>query len=360
MIKNGYYYPDWIWKNKLHKNETTGEYEGSCVFNFIEGNRRAGKSVGVGIYSLNDYFDYGYKCVLLRRFLKDFENSSKPAMENFWTKSWNFCEKAAGHELTFEGHSAYIDGDLFCYPVAINLFNDYKNSNFDNVHTIIYDEYMTEQGTRLKGEVSAVYNLYDTIARGRDDALETTSVIFISNVVTAVNDFHLELGIDREIRKDTKRIFRPEKGYCLEIVKNETVAESISKSPIGRLMASGAAGRDYLGYSQDNVFKDNNAFVGKVNLKGSVYLYNLIHEGKYYSVHLMPEKGLYYMTDKNINTQFPRCYAVTKDDHTINSVIVSGPLKGTLKQLKDAFNSGVLRFDTLRAKSVFMDLYRYI
>ena len=56
MIKNGYYYPDWIWKHKLHKNEETGEYEGECTYCFIEGNRRAGKTVGVGIYTLNDFF----------------------------------------------------------------------------------------------------------------------------------------------------------------------------------------------------------------------------------------------------------------------------------------------------------------
>lgn len=360
MIKDGYYYPDWIWKNKLHKNETTGEYCGSCVYNFIEGNRRAGKSVGVGIYALQDFFRYGYKTVLLRRYLKDFENASKPAMENFWTKSWGFCPEAEGHELTFEGHTAYIDGVIFSYPVAINLFNEYKNSNFDNVHTIIYDEYMTEQGTRLKGEVSALYNLYDTIARGRNDALLTTSVIFISNVVTAVNDFHVELGIDREIRKDTKRILRSEKGYCLEIVKNETVADGVLQSPIGRLMASGSMGRDYLGYSQGNQFKDNNDFVEKLTISKGVYLYNLIHEGKYYSVRLLPDMGLYYITDNAVNLQFPRCYAVTKDDHTVNTVIISGPLKHTMKQLKEAYNSGVLRFNSMRSKNMFLDIYRYL
>ena len=361
MIKNGYYYPDWIWKNKLHKNEETGEYEGNCVYNFIEGNRRAGKSVGVGIYALQDFFRYGYKCVLLRRFLKDFENSNKPAMENFWSKSWPFCPEAEGHELSFDGHAAYIDGVLFCYPVAINLFNEYKNSNFDNVHTIIYDEFMTEQGSRLKGEVFAVYNLYDTIARGRDDALQTTSVVFISNVVSSVNDFHTEFGIDRELRRDTKRLYRPEQGYCLEVVKNEIVADAMTSSPIGRLMASGKTGREYLGYAQDNQFKDNRDFVKKLSTQGEMYLYNITHEGKMYAVRFLPSLGYYYITDTAVNKEWIRNYALTTDDHTVNTIVITaGPLKNSMKILKNAYNSGQLYFNSMRAKQMFADIYRYL
>ena len=70
MIKDGYYYPDLIWKHKLHKDEKTGEFVGDCAFCFIEGNRRAGKSVGVGIYALQDYFKYGYQTALVRRYLR--------------------------------------------------------------------------------------------------------------------------------------------------------------------------------------------------------------------------------------------------------------------------------------------------
>ena len=105
----------------------------------------------------------------------------------------------------------------------------------------------------MPNEVSAIYNIYDTVARGRDDALKTTSVIFISNVITEASDFHVELNIDREMRADTKRLFRPEKGYCLEKVDNEAVVDKVNASPFAKLLNAGEEGKAYLGYSQANM-----------------------------------------------------------------------------------------------------------
>lgn len=360
MIKDGYYYPDWIWKNKLHKNEETGEYEGTCVFNFIEGNRRAGKSVGVGLYCLDDYFKYGYKTVLLRRFQKDFEDPKKLALENFWTKSWftylDYHPEHADAEMKFDGHHMYINNDIFSYPVAINRYNDVKNRNFQNVRTLIYDEFVTEDGTRLNNEVSAVYNIYDTIARGREDALKTTSVVFISNVITTATDFHIELGIDRELRADTKKLYRPEKGYCLEKVNNEAAAEEVNQSAFAKLLKAGQEGRNYLGYSQQNEWKDDTSFVDST-VKGNDYLYNLMVDGTEYAVRFIGKTQSFLFTDRDVQKGFGRCYACRKEDHTGKTILVKDINRELFIPLKKAYAAGKVVFNSQRAKNAFISIY---
>lgn len=377
MIIDGFYYPDWLWKNKLR-----GGMGGSCALNFCIGNRKAGKSVGVGLLSLADYFCYGYKTVLLRRYMRNFEDRKRPAMENFWEKSWCFLDELPekirkspilhalypdevlnsvdwnpqNHELRFEAHTAFIDNEIFSYPVAINLFNDYKNSNFVNVHTIIYDEFITEDGSRLPGEVSAVYNLYDTIARGRDDALQTTSIIFISNAITLNSPFLVELGIDREMRRDTKRLYRPDASFCVEMVNNEVAADKMITSPIGRAMASGEAGRAYLGYSQSNTLKDNRDFIGPKPVGGSWCVYGFKIDGAVYYLWYCDDDVLFF-SDRHVGDKTVPVLALTTDDHGIDTRLLTKNI-GITKRIKKAYGARKIVFDNLRAKQAFLEIYR--
>ena len=384
MILNGFYYPNKIWKNKLHTIESTGAPGGSALLSFIVGNRRGGKSVGVGIFAIADFLCYGYKSVLLRRYIREFEDSKAPAMENFWQKSFPFISEFPSvvakdeelkklyprevldkvnwnpdeHELTFQGHTAYIDGIQFCFPVAINLFNKAKNSNFPDVHNIIYDEFIAEDGSRLSGEVNAIYNIYDTIARGRPDALQSTGIIFISNAVTYNNDFFTELKLDREIRKDTKYILREDRAAQVEIVTNEIVSNSILTSAFGKALQFGAVGQLYLGYSQGNAVKDDKSFLSRPS-GAKKYLCNIKYDGNFYAFYSL-ESGGYYMTDDEIQENFPVSYALRREDHAGKTILLTGNLRTIVRKYKEAYNAGLLCFNSLRSKSAFMELYSFM
>lgn len=379
MIKNGFYYPDYLWKKTCHMNETTGEAEGDCAFGFAVGNRRAGKSVGIGIFAIADFLLYGYQTVLIRRYKDDFKK--KKAMENFWMKSWQFFPEFPeivksdiklqeiypldlvqnfdweNHKIEFKEDHAYIDGKPFSFPCALNKYNDFKNENFHNVHKLIYDEFVTEDGSRLKGEVSALFNVLDTAARGRENALYTTSVIFISNTITAVNDFYVELGIDREIRNDTKRLYRPERGYVLENVFNNVAADEMKSSPIARAM-QGPYGQAYLGYSQDNVVKDDESFVERVDGQFN-YLLNFKYENSIYALKYNYDQGLYYFTDDGVDSS-RETIALQREDHTLDTILITTKLRMRLGSVKAFYGIGYMRFNSMRAKKVFIEMYRYL
>lgn len=368
MILNGHYYPDWIWNNTIHKNEHTGEYEGDAAFAIIEGNRLGGKTVGVGVYCIKDFFDYGYKCCYVARYKDNIEDSKILPLESFWSKAWRFVNSDKmrvpdidEHRLTFKGHYAYIDDILFCYPAALSVSGKTKNADFDNVHKIIFDEYLDEDGRELPNEVESIYRLYDTIARGRDDALQTTSMILISNCVDKASSFKHDLGIDLECREDTKRLNRgAEKGWIYERIYNKAVTEQYNNSAVARAQRQGDIGQAYSGYAQGNKFKNNEDFVSfkKPKGKGS-YLYNITYNNVTYSLKYYERAGVIYMCDTDVDEDYPVNYALTKEDHTINtSLIINHDIKLKLDQLKIHFSNGNLQFNNLKTKKVFLEIYK--
>lgn len=370
MIKNSHYYPDWIWKNKVHFNEETGIYEGNAAICVIEGNRFGGKSVGVGIYALMDYFKYGYRSCFVTRYKDDMEDSKILPLESFWKKCWRFINSDENrvpdidaHDLTFKGHYAYIDGELFCYPASLSVSGKTKTADFDNVRNIIFDEYVSEDNRELPEEVTCIYRLYDTIARGREDALQTTGMIFISNCFTKSSTLKEELGISREVRKDTKRLDRGEaKGWIYERVLNQAVAENYNNSPIAKAQMCGDIGQSYLGYAQNNEFKDNENFVQVKPPKGNfVYMCNMSYMGNVYAIKYYPKESKYYFTDEGIDENFISHYAMTRDDHSFNTTLIMDKrIKDKLNQYKLHFGVGNFLFSSLKTKAVFMDIYKYL
>lgn len=379
MIKNGFYYPDYLWKKTCHMNEVTGEAEGDCAFGFAVGNRRAGKSVGIGIFAIADFLLYGYQTVLVRRYKDDFKK--KKAMENFWQKSWPYIKEFPDivkgdvklqemyplelvqnfnweeHTIDFKDDHCFVDGKPFSFPCALNKFNDFKNEVFTNIHKLIYDEFVTEDGSRMDKEVFALYNVLDTAARGRENALSTTSVIFISNSITNVNDFYTELGIDRELRADTKRLYRPERGYVLEKIMNKVAADEMTSSPIAKAM-QGAVGQQYLGYSQSNEIKDDESFVERMTGEYR-YILNFRYDSTVYALKYYIDSGYYYFTDDGIDST-RETIALQREDHTLDTILITTVLRQRLSAAKAFYGIGYMRFNSMRAKTVFLDMYRYL
>lgn len=369
MILNSHYYPDWIWKRLAHYDEESKEYVGGA-FGVIEGNRFGGKSVGVGVYALEEFFKTGHKCVYTTRYKDDIEDSKVLPLESFWKKGWRFINSDKiripdidDHVLTFKKHHAYIDGELFCYPASLSMSGKSKNGDYENVHKIIFDEYVAENSNELLNEVESIYRLYDTIARGREDALQTTSMIFISNCITKASSLKHDLGIDLLCREDTKRLDRSEEfGWCYEKVYNEAVTEKYNQSPIAKAQRCGDIGRAYAGYAQNNEFKDNDSFIDKKAPSGKgLYLYNVTYNNKVYSFKYYERAGFVYMSSKDVDTSHPFNYAMTREDHTVDtSLILTPEVKQRLDQLKAHFSAGSLHFDNLKTKQVFMDIYKYL
>lgn len=133
---------------------------------------------------------------------------------------------------------------------------DLKGTNFDQVKTIIFDEFIIETGQRktyLNDEVFTFLNLLETIARMRD-----VRVFFLGNAVTITNPYFLYFDLTLPYNNDIK-LFK--NGLILvQYMKNTEYREAKRKSKLGQL----TEGTSYGNYAIENKFvMDNNTFLAK-------------------------------------------------------------------------------------------------
>lgn len=77
--------------------------------------------------------------------------------------------------------------------MTLSTAQDLKSSNFSNVKTIIFDEFIIEDGQKkyyLNNEVFVFLNLLETIARMRD-----VRVFLLGNAVTTANPYFLYFNL---------------------------------------------------------------------------------------------------------------------------------------------------------------------
>lgn len=371
-----YYYPVKIWRDKIHKNERTGEYAGSSVLSFIMGNRRGGKSVNVGLFCILDFLMYGYRTCLLTRYKDELD---KGLLKSFWNRSFLYikelpeivehfpqmsalydidkvreiCNKE--HEISFDGTHALIDGDLFCYSVSLNRYNKAKKQEYiEGVYNIVMDEFIAEDGSELKDEYTALMSIYDSIARDRNDSLLTTSIIMMSNAITTTNIYFHQLGI--QLGENTKYILDKKKGYTVDFVTVKSAKDEITQSAFGRLLSNSQKGREYLGYSQDNAFYDNLDFV--TSMTGGEYLYNLRMDGTLYAIkRIAGSPNILYITSK-ADPGFSVCFTMDSENRREGELVLSSQTSMYLLSLRMCYDYGRLYFDSLQTKKAFSKVYK--
>lgn len=104
------------------------------------------------------------------------------------------------HKLTNKDDTMYIDDKLAGFAIPLSIANILKSSSFDNVDTIIFDEFLIDKGCYhyLQNEVTQLLDVIETIARLRD-----IRVIFLGNAISITNPyftyFNLSLPYNSEV-----------------------------------------------------------------------------------------------------------------------------------------------------------------
>ena len=398
MILNKHFFPDKQWLNCPHRIESsgeykedpftgepifTGDYEGDICAHFLQGNRKAGKTVGVGIFLIADFLLYGYQSVLIRRYANDFDRDK--AMESFFMKGWSyrheFPEVVAkhpklqklyplelvrsfdwkNHEIEFKGNQCIIDGKVASYPAVLygkgpTAFKEM--GPFTNIHKVIYDEFIPEKDApKIQDEIRKWAIIFETCARGRSDALRTIGAIFMSNTVTDDHLWAKEYVFKEVMKKDEHFFVKNEKrGYTLEKVLNKAVSEEMNESSLATFLRGSVQGSAYLDYSQSNVTQDDNSFVEKLD-GDMLYLFNIHYCDNVFAMKLSNKYNMYYFTDEGVDKQYKNSFAVTREDHSLDTTLVTTVLRKRMMVIKQAYGSGSMRFNSIISKNVFMDIY---
>lgn len=250
-------------------------------------------------------------------------------------------------------HELFIDGESCGYALAINSADQIKKYShlFSDATLVLFDEFQSESNRYCADEVKKFISIHTSLARGRGEQVKYLPVIMISNPVSIINPYYVELGISNRLKDDTK--FLKGDGYVLEQGFVSSASEAQKESGFNRAFANNS----YVAYSAECVYlNDNKAFIERPSGIGR-YLVTLKYKNTYYGIREYADCGVIYCDDKpDMTYRFK--ITVTTDDHEINYVMLKRN-DVFIGMLRHYFERGCFRFKDLRCKEAVLKALSY-
>jgi len=316
-------------------------------------NRTGGKTTYFGRLCVNRFLDKGEKFALIYRYNYELDDCADKFFKDigklfFKGKTMTSKRRASGifHEL-------FLDSVSCGYAISLNSCDQLKKYShlFSDVQRMIFDEFQSESNHYCNDEIKKFLSVHTSIARGNGEQIRYVPVYMLSNPVSIINPYYIEMGISERLRDDTK--FLKGDGYVLEqgFIQSASVAQK--ESGFNRAFARNS----YVAYSAECVYlNDNKAFIDKPS-GNSMYIGTLRYMGKDYGIREFPELGIVYCDDK-ADSSFKYKVTVTTEDHQINYVM----LKRNdlfISNLRYIFEHGAFRFKDLKCKEAVLKALAY-
>lgn len=306
------------------------------LLNISIGARGLGKSYAAKRLAINNFLKHKKQFIYVRRYKNEFDN-----IKNYFS---DIEDRYPDHQFDVGSGCFYIDGEVAGYYIALSTSQKQKSSSFPEVSLIIFDEFIVDKGrvSYIKGEVEVFLDLIETVARTRDDV----RVVMISNAISSINPYFLYFNIyphsgDKFISKDQ---------VIVEINKNLDFVNFKKQTKFGQLIADSKYGK----YSIENEFlRDDNSFIEKMSGK-SICWYGIKYEEAVYSIWYNQPSGFVFVTKKALPNSNYDIYSILTEDHRPNMLLISKSNQ-IFKKLKEAYSYGQVRFDSLQAKTTFLE-----
>lgn len=317
-------------------------------------NRTGGKTTYFGRWCVNKFLKGEGKFCLVYRYNYELDNVADKFFKdigNLFFKEYTMktIKRASGifHELfLYKGES---DVGLPCgYAITLNSADQIKKYShlFSDVQRMIFDEFQSETNHYCANEIQKLISVHTSIARGNGEQIRYVPIIMISNPVSIINPYYVEMGISNRLSAET-RFLRGE-GFVLEQGYIESAANAQMESGFNKAFS----GNKYISYSTENVYlNDNIAFVEKMTGK-SKYLCTIRYNGSEFGIREFPEEGIIYCDMKPDSTN-PNKISVTTEDHNINYVMLKKN-DYFIITLRYYFEHGCFRFRDLRCKEAVL------
>lgn len=324
-------------------------------------NRTGGKTTYFGRLCVNRFKEKGEKFCLIYRYNYELDSIADKFFKDigrlFFPEYYMKSERKANgiyHELFLYKQGGSDDSGVSCgYAVSLNSADQIKKYShlFSDVERMIFDEFQSETNHYCSDEIKKLLSVHTSIARGNGEQIRYVPVYMLSNPVSIINPYYVELGISERLRADTK--FLRGDGFVLEQGYVDSASEAQKQSGFNRAFSR----NQYVAYSSECIYlNDNQAFIEKPTGK-SRYLCTLKYNGTDYGVREFTESGYIYCDDKPDIT-FKDRISVTTEDHDINYVMLKRN-EFFLTNLRFYFEHGCFRFKDLRCKEAVLKALSY-
>lgn len=328
----------------------------NALLSFVVAERGVGKSYGAKTYVANHFIKKHKQFAYIRRYKKEVEEATiKNKKGIFWDQILK-DESIQGHKFKNTKDTMYIDGQIAGFAIPLSTANILKSSTFENVDTIIFDEFLIDKGTYhyLQNEVVQMLELIETIARLRD-----IRVIFLGNAISITNPYFTFFDLTLPYNSEVKIARRDKNGNPLIIVyyaKNLKYREVKKQTRFGQLID----GTDYGKYAMDNNFlRDSKAFIRK-KTKQSKFYFILVINGKYYGIWSDYNESLMFVS----NDYDPNCpikFSINPNDHNEHTLLIRTRTSPFFRSLIEHYRFSKLCFENQQIKNnVTPYLVKYI
>lgn len=316
-------------------------------------NRTGGKTTYFGRLCINRFLNHGEKFALIYRYNYELDN----IVDKFYKDLGSLFFK--GHEMTSKRRASGIFHELFLdekscgYALSLNSADQIKKYShlFSDVMRMIFDEFQSETNHYCNDEVKKLLSVHTSIARGQGEQVRYVPVYMLSNPVSIINPYYVEMGISSRLKDDTK--FLRGDGFILEQGFIDSASKAQKESGFNRAFSSNT----YVSYSSECVYlNDSKSFVEKPQGK-SRYICTLKYMGCDFGIKEFAEQGIIYCDDKP-DSSHPMKITVTTNDHEINYVMLKRN-DFFLTNLRYLFERGCFRFKDLRCKEAVLSALSY-
>ena len=316
-------------------------------------NRTGGKTTYFSRLLVNRFLDKGEKFALLYRFNYELDDCA----DKFFKDIGNlfFKGKAMTGQRRASGifHELFLDSVSCGYAISLNSCDQLKKYShlFSDVCRIMFDEFQSETNHYCSDEIRKLLSVHTSIARGNGKQIRYVPIYMLSNPVSIINPYYVEMGISNRLKDDTK--FLRGDGYVLEQGFVESASAAQLESGFNRAFARNT----YVAYSAECVYlNDSKAFIESPT-GNNRYVGTLRYNGNDYGLREFSELGIIYCDDKPDST-FKFKVTVTTDDHQINYVMLR---KNDLfiSNLRYLFERGCFRFKDMKCKDAVLKALSY-
>ena len=314
----------------------------NAFINFLIGERGVGKTYGASKFVTGRFINKGEEFVYIRRYKSELAK----AVPEFFKALINNNE-FPDHKLYTKGNKFMIDDNIAGYSFSLSTAQSLKSTNFPKVKTIIFDEFIIEEGQNhyIKNEVENFLGMVESISRMRD-----VRIFMLANAVTITNPYFIYFDITLPYNTDIKTY---KDGLILvQYMYNKEYREAKAQTKFGKL----TEGTEYSKYANENNFRlDNKNFIEKK--KGSSRCsFGIKYKDVLYGVWFDYNEGKIFVSN-DINTT--QIFACTLNDHTPNNMLLSAIKDyNSWKTFIKNYKLGNVYYENIKIKNQIQELIR--
>lgn len=314
------------------------------ILNMVLSNRGGGKTFHFTRWGIDDFKKNGAQCVWVRRYQTEIDEMLLNG--KFFDA---VREYYPNDELKVEGNLGYVNGSVAFYFIALSTSRQLKSNNYPHVNKLIFDEFIIDKGrvTYLKSEVEVFLDLYETVARMRDNV----RAVLLANSITVVNPYFLFWNIKPNPRKR----FTVQGQVCIELFTDADYIDAKKKTRFGQLVD----GTRYGDYAIDNKWLlDKDTFIEEKTSRAE-FMMGMKYNGEMFGFWVDYHKGLIY-ANKQYDPSSYSLYCLTRDDHEANLLLIKSLSESKrVQRIVFAFRNGLLRFSDMQVKTQVYEFIGY-